>query len=79
MIDKKLRDELINSGKAAVKDALPGAITTENGFTVPLAPLTDAILDLSVVGLNALLDQLVLRRVDVIGDEDTEVVVHYSD
>jgi|2_EtaG_2_1085320.scaffolds.fasta_scaffold35874_4 hypothetical protein len=79
MLDKELREELINSGKEAIRKSLPASVETENGFTVPLAPLTSAILEIASVGLNALLDALVLKRVDVIGGADTEVIIEIHD
>ena len=79
MINDALKAVLIDAGKGAVKDALPASITTDNGFTIPLEPITDAILDLAVVGFEALLKELELKRVDVVGGEDTEVVVTIHD
>ena len=79
MLDDKLKNELIEAGKKAALAALPASIDTKNGFTVPIAPIADAVLDVAVVGLEALLHELELRRVDVVGDADTEVVVKIRD
>ena len=79
MLDDKLKEELIKHGKEAVMSALPDTIKTESGFVVPVDPLASAVLDAAVIGLEALIAALELKRVDVVGGEDTEIVLKIRD
>ena len=79
MIDDKLKEVLIQAGTAAAMSALPHSFQTENGFTVPTGPLKKAILDIAVQGFEALLTELEVQNVEVVGGENTEVVVTLRD
>ena len=79
MIDDKLKAVLIEAGTAAVLQALPNSIQTENGFTVPTGPLKSAILEMAHAGFDALLKELEVQKVEVVGDANTEVVVTIRD
>ena len=79
MLDEKLKAVLIQAGTSAVLQALPNSIQTENGFTVPTGPLKSAILDMAKAGLDALLEELEVQKVEVVGDAGTEVVLTIRD